>query len=155
MMIINFFIFFLMSLTSFFKTPINLCLSVIVCNILLSMILFLSHSTWIFLTFSMIYIGAMMVMFAYFSAISSTLTNSSLMMSEKFMIFFQFLPITLLIFYLNPNLFSQSKPENFILYIYSSTEALLFLSLFLILYFNMVLITKIIENMKSALRPWN
>nr|YP_010274781.1 NADH dehydrogenase subunit 6 [Iheyomytilidicola lauensis]UJV31455.1 NADH dehydrogenase subunit 6 [Iheyomytilidicola lauensis] len=151
---INFFIFSLMTLASFFKTPINLCLTVVATNILLAMTLYLSHSTWIFLTFSMIYIGAMMVMFAYFSAISSTLTDSSLMMKEKLTILLQMMPITFLIFLLNPNLFPQSKPENFIMYIYASMETILFVFLFLILYFTMILVTKIIENMKSALRPW-
>nr|UJV31440.1 NADH dehydrogenase subunit 6 [Boudemos sp. DBUA0002419.01] len=152
---VYFSIFFLVTLASFFKTPINLCLSVVVTNILLSMTLFLSHSTWIFLTFSMIYIGAMMVMFAYFSAISSTLTDSSLLTKEKFTIFMQLLPLTIFLFSMNPNLFPQNKSENFIMYIYTSLETILFMILFLILYFTMVLVTKIVENMKSALRPWN
>lgn len=152
---INFFIFLLVSLASFFKTPINLCLTVIATNILLAITLFLSHRTWIFLTFSIIYVGAIIVIFAYFSAISSTLTDSSLIAKEKLTILLQILPVTILIIILTPNLFPQRKSENFIIYIYASIETILFIFLFLILYFTIVLVTKIVENIKSALRPWN
>lgn len=155
MIAINFFIFSLVILASFFKTPINMCLTVVIINILLAITLYLTHRTWVFLTFSIIYIGAIIVIFAYFSAISPTLTDSSLTTKEKLVILLQLAPLTLLILLRNPNLTPQRKPENFIIHIYTYIGIILFILLFLTLYFAIVLVTKIIENIKSALRPWH
>jgi len=155
MAFLYFILFFLNSFTTFFKSPINLCISVVISNILLSRTLYFRYRTWLYLTFSIIYIGAIIVIFAYFSAITSTLSDSALILNEKIIVTSQIFPIWILIFNINPNIFPQIRTENYIINLYSHTQAFLLTFLFIVLYFTIVLVSKVVENIKASLRPWN
>nr|BDQ43789.1 NADH dehydrogenase subunit 6 [Amynthas sp. CS029] len=134
-------------------TPIMLGINILAMALLLSATLATSMSSWYAFLVFLIYVGGMLVMFAYFLA----LTPNQQMPTTSNILYMLVTPITLT----TVAIITETKvsiPQEFYqdnMYLYSTNTAPLLIVLALILLLTMVIVVKLTNRSSGPLRPFN
>uniref|UniRef100_UPI0030FF3134 NADH dehydrogenase subunit 6 n=1 Tax=Struwela camposi TaxID=2859449 RepID=UPI0030FF3134 len=146
----------LMFMTPILNTPLFLGLSILLYSLAISTLTAMTCSSWFGLILFIIYIGGMLVMFAYFAALSPNqmynLPSIPLMFLVSFIITFMYLT-TLDTKYFMPSLLSSSIKMNTFLYSQEQAPILIFLVILLLL--ALILVVKMTKHTTGPLRPFN
>ncbi len=136
-------------------SPLSLGLWILILALLISFNTSISISSWFGLVIFLIYIGGMLVIFAYFSALSPNepIEASKIMLSILFSTFFLML-LSLKVFSLNlsQSIFLSLFPITF-LYLFWNIPILIFLAV--VLFFILVAVVKIASINRGALRHFS
>nr|QGZ09937.1 NADH dehydrogenase subunit 6 [Eisenia nordenskioldi nordenskioldi] len=149
-------IFMLMMITSTLAlylaaTPIILGVNILAMALLLSLVFASFMSSWFAFLIFLIYVGGMLVMFAYFLA----LTPNQQMNSNNLLYILIFMVILSLLTYsshIKPPMLSTFNQGNSLLYFKYTAPMLIILAL--ILLFTMVVVVKLSALSKGPLRPF-
>nr|QED22488.1 NADH dehydrogenase subunit 6 [Amynthas sp. YN201709-01] len=135
------------------STPIILGMNILMMSLLLSAVFASFMSTWFAFLIFLIYIGGMLVMFAYFLA----LTPNQQMASSNNIIYMliSLLTFTMLTFITNIKIptMSEFSQGNSSLYLMNTAPFLILLALILLL--TMIIVVKLTLRSKGPLRPFN
>nr|QGZ10002.1 NADH dehydrogenase subunit 6 [Eisenia nordenskioldi nordenskioldi] len=134
------------------STPIILGVNILIMSLLLSAVFASFISSWFAFLVFLIYVGGMLVMFAYFLALTPNLqmTNSNnIMYSMISMITFSLLTFTMSI---KVPAMSEFFQGSSLLYLKSTAPFLILLAL--ILLFTMIIVVKLTTLSKGPLRPF-
>nr|WCS91620.1 NADH dehydrogenase subunit 6 [Eisenia nordenskioldi pallida] len=149
-------LYMLMMITSTFTlilapTPIILGANILIMSLLLSVVFASSISSWFAFLVFLIYVGGMLVMFAYFLALTPNqqMSYNSTMYSMISLVIFSIMTYTM-------NIKIPSITEfyhgNSLLYLKTTAPFLIFLAL--ILLFTMIIVVKLTTLSKGPLRPF-
>nr|BDQ44218.1 NADH dehydrogenase subunit 6 [Polypheretima elongata] len=134
-------------------TPIMLGINILIMALLLSATLATSMSSWYAFLVFLIYIGGMLVMFAYFLA----LTPNQQMPTTSNMIYMLVTLITLttvaILTKTKVSIPMEMAQNN--MYLYASNTAPMLIILALILLLTMMIVVKLTNRSKGPLRPFN
>nr|WCS91607.1 NADH dehydrogenase subunit 6 [Eisenia nordenskioldi pallida] len=149
-------LYMLMMITSTFTlilapTPIILGANILIMSLLLSVVFASSISSWFAFLVFLIYVGGMLVMFAYFLALTPNqqMSYNSTMYSMISLIIFSIMTYTMNI---KIPLISEFYHGNSLLYLKTTAPFLIFLAL--ILLFTMIIVVKLTTLSKGPLRPF-
>nr|UWM94623.1 NADH dehydrogenase subunit 6 [Eisenia nordenskioldi]UWM94636.1 NADH dehydrogenase subunit 6 [Eisenia nordenskioldi]UWM94649.1 NADH dehydrogenase subunit 6 [Eisenia nordenskioldi]UWM94662.1 NADH dehydrogenase subunit 6 [Eisenia nordenskioldi] len=147
----------LMMITSTFtlylaSTPIILGVNILIMALLLSAVFASFISSWFAFLMFLIYIGGMLVMFAYFLALTP---NQQMTYSNNIMYsFISMTTFTTLAYTINIKIPSMSQFYQGYVLLYLKTAAPFLIILALILFFTMVIVVKLTTRSKGPLRPF-
>nr|YP_009244967.1 NADH dehydrogenase subunit 6 [Amynthas moniliatus]AMO27091.1 NADH dehydrogenase subunit 6 [Amynthas moniliatus] len=134
-------------------TPIMLGINILTMALLLSATLATSMSSWYAFLVFLIYVGGMLVMFAYFLALSpnqqmpTTSNVIYLVMTMVTLVFVSFITNTKI------SIPQEMHQDN--MYLYSLSTAPILILLALILLLTMVIVVKLTNRSSGPLRPFN
>nr|BDQ44049.1 NADH dehydrogenase subunit 6 [Amynthas bimaculatus] len=134
-------------------TPIMLGINILIMALLLSITLASSMSSWYAFLVFLIYVGGMLVMFAYFLALAPnqqmpTKSNMVYMMATLAI-------LTTVATITDTQIFISQEMHQDNLYLYSSSTAPFLILLALILLLTMVIVVKLTNRSSGPLRPFN
>nr|AMO26922.1 NADH dehydrogenase subunit 6 [Amynthas sp. 2 JS-2012] len=134
-------------------TPIMLGINILAMALLLSATLATSMSPWYAFLVFLIYIGGMLVMFAYFLA----LTPNQQMPTTSNAIYMFMTMTTLMVVAMitKTKMFIPREMSQDTMYLYSTSTAPILILLALILLLTMVVVVKLTNRSKGPLRPFN
>nr|QED22467.1 NADH dehydrogenase subunit 6 [Amynthas sp. SC201006-03] len=134
-------------------TPIMLGINILAMALLLSATLATSMSSWYALLVFLIYVGGMLVMFAYFLALTPnqqmpTTSNAIYMVMTLTM-------LTMVMVITKTKIFIPLETNQDNMYLYSMSVAPILIVLALILLLTMLIVVKLTNRSKGPLRPFN
>nr|YP_009244889.1 NADH dehydrogenase subunit 6 [Amynthas cucullatus]AMO26987.1 NADH dehydrogenase subunit 6 [Amynthas cucullatus] len=134
-------------------TPFMLTINILAMALLAATTLAASLSTWYGFLVILIYIGGMLVMFAYFLALCPNhqlpTTENTIFMAVTFAI------LTLAAIITKTKIFIPQEMHQGKMYLYMSSTAPILFLLALILFLTMVIVVKLTNRSKGPLRPFN
>nr|BDQ43984.1 NADH dehydrogenase subunit 6 [Pheretima okutamaensis] len=134
-------------------TPIMLGVNILIMALLLSVSLASSMSSWYAFLVFLIYVGGMLVMFAYFLALAP-----NQQMPTKSHMIYMVMTLLILTFVANitdTKIFIPQEMHQDSTYLYSMSTAPLLILLALILLLTMVIVVKLTNRSGGPLRPFN
>lgn len=136
-------------------SPLPIGLWILLLSLIFSLSISISTSSWFGLIFFLIYVGGLLVIFAYFVALSP---NQQLAISSPIIFFFFTCLITFSILYHNylissPLITSPIFPPHLIFY--SLNNAPILIAIALLLFLTLVAVVKIARRVEGPLRPFN
>nr|BDQ44166.1 NADH dehydrogenase subunit 6 [Metaphire soulensis]BDQ44413.1 NADH dehydrogenase subunit 6 [Metaphire soulensis] len=134
-------------------TPIMLGINILIMALLLSVTLASSMSSWYAFLVSLIYVGGMLVMFAYFLALAP-----NQQMSTKSNILYMVMTLVILTtvaIVTDTQIFISQEVHQDTAYLYSTNTAPILILLVLILLLTMVIVVKLTNRSSGPLRPFN
>nr|BDQ43529.1 NADH dehydrogenase subunit 6 [Amynthas tappensis]BDQ43828.1 NADH dehydrogenase subunit 6 [Amynthas tappensis] len=134
-------------------TPIMLGINILIMALLLSVTLASSMSSWYAFLVFLIYVGGMLVMFAYFLA----LAPNQQMPSKSNMIYMlmTLVILTIVAIVTETEIFISQEMHQDNTYLYSTSTAPILILLALILLLTMVIVVKLTNRSSGPLRPFN
>nr|BDQ44023.1 NADH dehydrogenase subunit 6 [Amynthas purpuratus] len=134
-------------------TPIMLGINILIMALLLSLTLASSMSSWYAFLVFLIYVGGMLVMFAYFLA----LTPNQQMPTKSNMIYMlsTLIILTVVAIITDTEIFMSQEMSQDNTYLYSMNTAPILILLALILLLTMVIVVKLTNRLGGPLRPFN
>nr|BDQ44361.1 NADH dehydrogenase subunit 6 [Amynthas vittatus] len=134
-------------------TPIMLGINILVMALLLSATLASSMSSWYAFLVFLIYVGGMLVMFAYFLALAP---NQQMPTKSNMIYMIMTLTIlTIVAIATNTQIFINQEMSQDNSYLYSMSTAPILILLALILLLTMVIVVKLTNRSGGPLRPFN
>nr|BDQ43750.1 NADH dehydrogenase subunit 6 [Duplodicodrilus acinctus] len=134
-------------------TPIMLGINILTMALLLSATLATSMSSWYAFLVFLIYVGGMLVMFAYFLALTPNQqmpTTSNILYTLMTMA-----TLTIMLMATETKIFIPQVTYQDTAYLYSTNTAPILILLALILLLTMVIVVKLTNRSKGPLRPFN
>nr|QHT65011.1 NADH dehydrogenase subunit 6 [Arichlidon gathofi] len=129
--------------------PISLGLWILLMSLFIAALIAFTHYSWFAFTIFLIYIGGMLVMFAYFAALQPnqqmTLKYTPLIIPLSFIMLFTLSPATM------SNMLTVSTPIT-IMFSFINVPMLILMAT--VLFLALVAVVKISINLKSPLRPF-
>lgn len=139
------------------STPLLLGLWILLYSLLISALTAISTSSWFGLILFIIYIGGILVIFAYFAALSPNQTYISPILSltlpTSIIIFFMYLNRTKIHLFTPSHIFLSYTKINTIIYTQEQAPILVFLVILLLL--ALILVVKITKHTRGPLRPFH
>nr|YP_009092412.1 NADH dehydrogenase subunit 6 [Amynthas aspergillum]AIL51405.1 NADH dehydrogenase subunit 6 [Amynthas aspergillum] len=134
-------------------TPIMLGINILAMALLLSATLAASMSSWYAFLVFLIYVGGMLVMFAYFLA----LTPNQQMPTTSNIVYLLMTLVTLTVVALitKTKISIPQEMHQDTMYLYSTNTASIIIMLALVLLLTMVIVVKLTSRSKGPLRPFN
>nr|UAJ48160.1 NADH dehydrogenase subunit 6 [Metaphire posthuma] len=134
-------------------TPIMLGINILAMALLLSATLASSMSSWYAFLVFLIYVGGMLVMFAYFLA----LTPNQQMPATSNIVYLSMtvLTLTIVAFITDTKILVPQQMSQDSVYLYSMYTAPILIVLALILLLTMIIVVKLTSRSKGPLRPFN
>nr|YP_010373149.1 NADH dehydrogenase subunit 6 [Hyperhalosydna striata]QTZ18395.1 NADH dehydrogenase subunit 6 [Hyperhalosydna striata] len=140
------------------SSPLSMGLWVLLIALAAAFFVGVMFNSWFSFIIFLIYIGGMLVMFAYFAALTPNqpLGLLSMLLASMFTLLLILL-ILILVTFSSPNLFSPMMPNpvNGISILYSPSNSYILLLLASILFFVLVAVVKVANINKGPLRPFN
>nr|QED22518.1 NADH dehydrogenase subunit 6 [Amynthas sp. FJ201111-04] len=134
-------------------TPIMLGINILAMALLLSATLAASMSSWYAFLVFLIYIGGMLVMFAYFLALTP---NQQMPTTSNIMyVFMTLATLTTVALVTETKIFLPQEMCQDTAYLYTLNTSLIIIVLALILLLTMVIVVKLTSRSKGPLRPFN
>nr|BDQ43581.1 NADH dehydrogenase subunit 6 [Amynthas quintanus] len=134
-------------------TPIMLGINILVMALLLSVTLATSMSPWYAFLVFLIYVGGMLVMFAYFLALAPNQQMPT--KSNMAYVLMTLLILTAMAVITDIEIFIPQELCQDITYLYSTSTAPILIMLALILLLTMVIVVKLTNRLGGPLRPFN
>nr|BDQ44010.1 NADH dehydrogenase subunit 6 [Amynthas surcatus] len=134
-------------------TPIMLGINILIMALLLSVTLASSMSSWYAFLVFLIYVGGMLVMFAYFLALAP---NQQMPTKSNMIYMITTLTIlTAVAVITDTQIFISKEMQQDNMYLYSSSTSPFLIMLALILLLTMVIVVKLTNRSSGPLRPFN
>nr|BDQ43893.1 NADH dehydrogenase subunit 6 [Amynthas tokioensis]BDQ44374.1 NADH dehydrogenase subunit 6 [Amynthas tokioensis]BDQ44426.1 NADH dehydrogenase subunit 6 [Amynthas tokioensis] len=134
-------------------TPIMLGINILIMALLLSATLASSMSSWYALLVFLIYVGGMLVMFAYFLALAPNQQMST--KSNMVYVAMTLIILTFVAIMTDNQIFINQEMGQDNTYLYSMSTAPVLILLALILLLTMVIVVKLTNRSGGPLRPFN
>nr|BDQ43919.1 NADH dehydrogenase subunit 6 [Metaphire sieboldi] len=134
-------------------TPIMLGINILAMALLLSATLATSMSSWYAFLVFLIYVGGMLVMFAYFLALTPNQQMPTT--SNIFYMLMTLFTLTTVATLTNMKIFIPQEYNQDTPYLYALSTAPMLIVLALILLLTMVIVVKLTNRSKGPLRPFN
>nr|YP_009245126.1 NADH dehydrogenase subunit 6 [Amynthas jiriensis]AMR74064.1 NADH dehydrogenase subunit 6 [Amynthas jiriensis] len=134
-------------------TPIMLGINILIMALLLSMALASSMSSWYAFLVFLIYVGGMLVMFAYFLALAPNQQMPTKSNAVYLLMTLTILPGVAVITDTKMFISKETYQDN--TYLYSTSTAPILILLALILLLTMVIVVKLTNRSGGPLRPFN
>nr|QED22479.1 NADH dehydrogenase subunit 6 [Amynthas sp. FJ201004-02]QED22483.1 NADH dehydrogenase subunit 6 [Amynthas sp. HN201007-02]QED22492.1 NADH dehydrogenase subunit 6 [Amynthas sp. SC201007-03]QED22511.1 NADH dehydrogenase subunit 6 [Amynthas sp. CQ201306-03]QED22512.1 NADH dehydrogenase subunit 6 [Amynthas sp. SC201008-06]QED22513.1 NADH dehydrogenase subunit 6 [Amynthas sp. YN201101-26]QED22519.1 NADH dehydrogenase subunit 6 [Amynthas sp. ZJ201512-05]QED22524.1 NADH dehydrogenase subunit 6 [A len=134
-------------------TPIMLGINILTMALLLSATLATSMSSWYAFLVFLIYVGGMLVMFAYFLALTPNQQMPTT--SNAIYMFMTLITLTTVVLITKTKVFIPSEVYQDNMYLYSTSTATILIVLALILLLTMLIVVKLTNRSKGPLRPFN
>lgn len=132
-------------------TPLTIGINILLISLLLATIYASSISSWIAFLIFLIYVGGILVIFAYFVALNPNQQSNKLVIPTYIISFFLTSLVITKYYKLPINSITENKSLN-VLYTINNISILLILAI--ILLFTIVVVVKLVTNNKGPLRPF-